>query len=376
MLSPMEILEVSTALPSNQYSTAELIDAFPCRIPLGVKQNIFNIGVSSRYLISHSRTSKKLEAILSEDALINLCVEACSKTLENYDLSPKDVGYFVATYDANPFLCPGLSQLLIRRLGFSPHMKYINIQGMACTAFTKALEFAEKHIEVHPEDPVLLCISGVNSYWFYNQVQGLKNIMEVSEINSIKNLERRSVELRKWIAAMEFFLFGDGVASILVAKDGNGLSVSGICEVTNINEDDYLAGYARLTTLEAPFNFGLYTYLDKRIPELGVQYVSSILEKLEDVNGENPLAAAEKLAIHTGSEKILHLIAERHKIQFKKIEESFEVLRELGNLAGASLPFILEKIVSGNKLVRDDILFILGYGWGFSASACSLKFNR
>jgi len=376
MLSSMEILQVSTALPSNQYSTEELIDAFPCKIPPGVKQNISNLGVSSRYLISHSRTSKKPEAILSEDALINLCVEACSKTLENYDLSPKDVGYFVATYDVNPFLCPGLSQLLIRKLGFSPHTKHVNIQGMACTAFTKALEFAEKHVEMHPKDPVLLCISGVNSYWFYNQVQGLKNVKEVHEINYIKNRERRGMELRKWIAAMEFFLFGDGVASILVAKDGNGLSVNGIYEVTNINEDDYLAGYARLTTSKEPFNFGLYTYLDKRIPELGVQYISSILEKLEGVNGENPLTAAKKLAIHTGSEKILHLIAERYKIKSEKLEESFEVLRELGNLAGASLPFILEKIISRNRLMRDDVLFTLGYGWGFSASACSLKLNR
>lgn len=372
----MQILQVSTALPSNRYSTEELINVFPCKIPLGVKQNIFNLGVSSRYLISHSRTPKKPETILSEDALINLCVEACSKTLENYDLSPKDVGYFVATYDANPFLCPGLSQLLIRRLGFSPHMKHINIQGTACTSFTKALEFAEKHVEVYPEDPVLLCISGANSYWFYNQVQGLKSIKEVNEINSIKNLERRNMEFRKWIAAMEFFLFGDGVASILVAKDGNGLSVNGIYEVTNINEDDYLAGYARLTTSKKPYNFGLYTYLDKRIPELGVRYISSMLKKLESVNGENPLVVARKLAIHTGSAKILHLIAERHKIKPEKLEESFEVLRELGNLAGASLPFILEKIVSRNKLVRNDVLFALGYGWGFSASACSLKFNR
>lgn len=376
MLSSMEILQISTALPSNQYSTEEMIDTFPCKIPLGVKQNIFNLGVSSRSLINHSQTSKKPKAILSEDALINLCVEACSKILENCDLSPKDVGYFVATYDANPFLCPGLSQLLIRRLGFNPHMKHANIQGMACTAFTKALEFAEKHLEVYPEHPVLLCISGVNSYWFYNQVQGLRNVMEIGEINSIKNPERRSVELRRWIASMEFFLFGDGVASILVAKDGNGLSVNGICEVTNINEDDYLAGYARLTISKEPFNFGLYTYLDKRIPELGVQYISSILENLEGVNGENPLTAAKKLAIHTGSEKILRRIAERHKIQSEKLEESFEVLRELGNLAGASLPFILEKIVSRDRLVRDDVLFALGYGWGFSASACSLKLNR
>jgi len=52
------------------------------------------------------------------------------------------------------------------------------------------------------------------------------------------------------------------------------------------------------------------------------------------------------------------------------------VLREYGNLAGASLPFILERIVSGGKLSRGDIVLMVGYGWGFSASTALLKHNR
>jgi predicted naringenin-chalcone synthase len=86
--------------------------------------------------------------------------------------------------------------------------------------------------------------------------------------------------------------------------------------------------------------------------------------------------AAKKWAVHTGSEKILNIIAEHHQIQREKLVESYEVLREYGNLAGASLPFILEKIVSGNKFLKGDIILTLGYGWGFSASATMLEFNR
>jgi 3-oxoacyl-[acyl-carrier-protein] synthase III len=56
--------------------------------------------------------------------------------------------------------------------------------------------------------------------------------------------------------------------------------------------------------------------------------------------------------------------------------ESYEVLREYGNLAGASLPFILEKIVSGGELSRGDIVLMVGYGWGFSASACLLEYKK
>jgi predicted naringenin-chalcone synthase len=372
----MQILQLSTAVPKNKYSTEELMNVFPCKLPQGVKQNILNLGVSKRYLVSHADSPLKSGTILSEADLVDLCLEAGKKAIEKASLSTRDVGYFIATYDVNPFLCPGLSQLLIRKLGFNPYIKHVNVQGMACAAFSKALELAENHLAAHPDDFVLLCISGVNSYWFYNQVRGFEDVLEISQIGLVKDRDRRRMELRKWIAVMEFFLFGDGVAGVIVAKDGDGLSVKKIVEVTNLGEKDYLAGYGRLTAFKEPFKFGLYSHLDKKIPKLGVKYSSVAIKKLLGKNAENAMKTAKKWAVHTGSEKILNIIAERHQTPHEKLRESHEVLREYGNLAGASLPFILEKIVSKNKFSNGDIILMLGYGWGFSASAAMLEFDR
>jgi len=372
----MQILQLSMAVPKNEYSTAELMEVFPCKLPEGVNQNILNLGVSKRYLINHADSPLKSETILSEADLVDLCLEASKKTIEKASLSIRDIGYFIVTYDVNPFLCPGLSQLLIRKLGFNAYIKHVNVQGMACAAFSNALELAENHLATHPEDFVLLCTSGVNSYWFYNQVRGIKDVMEISKINLIKNKDKKRMELRKWIAIMEFFLFGDGAASVIVAKNGEGLSVNKIVEVTNLKRKDYLAGYARLTALNEPFKFGFYSHLGREIPKLGVKYTSMALKRLLGKKAENTVKAAKKWAIHTGSEKILNIIAEHHQIQREKLGESYEVLREYGNLAGASLPFILEKIVSGNKFSKGDVILMLGYGWGFSASAAMLEFKK
>ena len=169
----MQILQLSTVVPKSRYSTDELIEVFPCQIPEGVKQNVLNLGVSNRHLANVVNSSSKSEDFLSENALVNLCVEACEQSVERANLSISDIGYFIATYDASPFLCPGLSSLLVRKLGFKPYIKHVNIQGMACAAFPTALELAKDHLTAHPEDYVLLCISGVNSYWFCNQVQGI-----------------------------------------------------------------------------------------------------------------------------------------------------------------------------------------------------------
>jgi predicted naringenin-chalcone synthase len=312
---------------------------------------------------------------MTEKGLIDLCSEACEKAIQKASISIRDIGYFIAAYDVNPFLSPGLSQLLVRKIGFDPYIKHVNAQGIASTAFPKALELAENHLAMHPEDYVLLCVSGVSSYWFQNQVQGIKDVMEIGRINQIENKAKRRIELRKWIATMEFFLFGDGVAAAVLANEGEGLTVKKIVEVTNVGKKDYLAGYARLSALNEPFKFGFHSYLDRKIPELGVKYTTLALKKLL---GENlkTLKAAKKWAVHTGSEKILNALAEHIGIQHEKIKESHDILREYGNLSGASLPFILEKIVSSVRLEEGDIICMVGYGWGFSASAAQLKFKK
>ncbi|MEM3701085.1 MAG: 3-oxoacyl-[acyl-carrier-protein] synthase III C-terminal domain-containing protein, partial [Candidatus Bathyarchaeia archaeon] len=146
-------------------------------------------------------------------------------------------------------------------------------------------------------------------------------------------------------------------------------------EVTNYGKRDYFAGYARISALNEPFKFGFYSHLDKEIPQLGVKYTGLALKKLLGKNVKETIKAARKLAIHTGSEKILKAMAEHHGIKHEKIKESHEVLKECGNLAGASLPFILERIISKNKFSKGDIILMIGYGWGFSASASLLKYG-
>jgi predicted naringenin-chalcone synthase len=369
----MRILQISTAVPDHKYSTLELLEAFPCQIPESVQRNILNLGVAERYLADQIASKPRLETVLSEVGLVDLCTESCRDAMENAGLTVESIGYFIAAYDVNPFLCPGLSQLLIRKIGFDPYIKHVNVQGMACAAFAKTLELARDHLAAHPEEFVLICLSAINSYWFHNQVQGLKNVMAIDRINSIRNEHKRCVELRKWIATMEFFLFGDGVSSLVVGKEGAGLTLRAIGQVTNLRQDEYLAGYTRLAASHEPFRFSLYSYLDRRIPELGVEYISKVIDRMCGENRARQLKAYKKWAIHTGSKKILKSIADRYGIKPEKLEESFDILRNYGNLAGVSLPFILHEISARSRLTAGDSILSLGYGWGFSASGCSLE---
>jgi predicted naringenin-chalcone synthase len=366
----MHILNLATALPKNEYTTEKLIQTFPCQLPEGVRQNVVNLGVSKRYLIDHAH----VKDAMSEAELVDLCTDACQKVIQKSSLSTKDIGFFIATYDANPFLSPGLSQLLVGEIGFDAYVNHANIQGIASTAFPKALELARNYLATNEKDYALLCISGVSSYWFQNQVREMKDVLEIGQVNKIKDKTRRRMELRKWIATMEFFLFGDGVAAAVVAREGEGLKVEKTVEVTNIGKKHHLAGYASLTASNEPFKFGFYSNLGREIPDLGAKYTALALKKLLGRETESIIGTAKKWAVHTGSQKILNRIAETHSIAHEKIRESHEVLKDCGNLSGASLPFILEKIVSSGKLSKNDLVLMVGYGWGFSAAATLLEY--
>jgi alkylresorcinol/alkylpyrone synthase len=371
----MHILQLSTALPRNQYTTEKLIEEFPCQLPEAVVQNILNLGVRKRYLIRQTNQKTEAEVLMDENELIDICMQACQKALIEADLSPRNINYLITAYDANPFLSPGLSQLLAPRLELDPFVKHVNAQGIASTAFTKTLELAKDHLAAHQRDNVLICVSGVSSYWFQNQVRGLKEVMEIGKINSIGDVKRRQMESRKWVATMQFFLFGDGVAAAVVSNKNEGLKVNKIVEVTNVDEKNYLAGYARLSFTGEPFKFGFHSHLGKEIPDLGVKYTGLAIKRLFGKEEKSRARTVKKWAVHTGSEKILNTLAEHHGVDKEKLRESHEVLRENGNLAGASLPFILDRILSTNKFVEEDEILMLGYGWGFSASAGFLKFH-
>ncbi len=372
----MRILKLSIATPLNEYSTEELMKAFTCKIPEGVKRNILNLGVRKRRLLNTTNSSAKFETEPRDHGFVNLCSEVCQNVIQKACLSVEDIGYLVTTYDAMPFLSPGLSQFLIPKLGLDPYTKSVNAQGIASTAFIRALDLAGDHLAAHPADNVLLCVSGLSSFWFQNQVRGMRDVMEIKQIGMLKSEEKRKSELRKWVATMESFLFGDGVAAAIVTNGEGELAVDRIAEVTNIGKNDYLAGYAKLSMLDEPFRFGFNSHLDKGIPKLGVKYTDLALKKLLKEDTDNTIQAAKKWTIHTGSKKILEAIAEHHGIDHEKLRESHEVLEQHGNLSGASLPFILNRIILESKLSEGDIVLMVGYGWGFSASACMLKRTR
>ena len=371
----MHLLQLSTSVPKYKYLTEEMMGLLPQELPDEVQQNILNLGVSTRYFVQPIDFSSKIMPASNDvEPAVRVSALTCKQALDDLGLQPANIDYLIATYDSSAFLCPGVSNLLLNEIGLNPTIKHVSVQGMACSAFARSLQLAEDHLARFPRSYVMISWSGANSYWFYNQVRGLKDVKGIHEIGALEDDKLKSRELRKWIALIEFFLFGDGSACAIVSDQGEGPQIRDIVSITNMKNTDYLAGYAQFVPLFGPFRFEFYSHLDKALPELGVEYTSTILEKLLHGRNQSFKTQAKRWIVHTGSKRILDYLATSHGITYKKIKESYDVLANYGNLAGASLPFILDKIMREGGLGKDDYAIMLGYGWGFSATAGIIVF--
>lgn len=370
----MRLNWLSTAVPEYRYSTKEMIELFPSRLSNDLRQNILNLGVSERYL-SYSLDSlfKSKLAGVDDDFVVEVCVDACRQALNGSFVRSDDVDFLIVVYDSSCFLCPGLSGILLHEVGLKSDIKHVSVQGLACSAFVRALQLAEDHLARRPDGNVMVCLSGVNSFWFSNQVRALRNVKGMKEIKTIKDDALKAREIRKWVAVIEFFLFGDGAACVIASNSGEGPEVLRTASVTNLRKADYLAGYVRLVPSLEPFVFGFESGLSKDVPNLGLEYTSVVLKKLF-AEGKESSSDVKKWLMHTGSKRILDNISKSYGVAYEKMSESYEVLEKYGNLAGASLPFILDMTMKKGGLKKGDYAIMLNYGWGFSANASLTKF--
>ena len=68
---------------------------------------------------------------------------------------------------------------------------------------------------------------------------------------------------------------------------------------------------------------------------------------------------------HTGSLKILEGFKQLYKLDDAQIQESFETLKEYGNLTGVSIPTVFDKAICQNGSINGKSLMIgitMGFG--------------
>ncbi len=374
----VSITGLTRQYPEFKYSTNELINAIENKLTEQVKENIFQLGVEHRYFIrpfDHyiNKSDELMKSNSNSEPISDLCTSVAQKCLTNLGLTKDDVTCVVAAFEDNDFLSPGLSSVLLTKMGLSKFIPHYNIQGMACSTLPKLLELGKNLI--HDEnDKILFVISGCNSGWYLPHLRDDTNVRNPKEIS--KDQPDREKQISKWVSTMFSFLFGDGVAAFVMRKAGsesNAVNIGKITHAVNFTDSDYRKASVRLIGNASNHLYEHELTAGGDILERSLEYSKKVLAKslgndIESYNeklAEGFMAEQKKVMMHTGSLKILDGFKNLYKLDDNQIQESYETLREYGNLTGVSIPTVVDKAMFQNNSISGSGLLIgitMGFG--------------
>ena len=372
------IIGLTRQYPEFRYSTKEMIDVLGNKLTEKVKENILQLGVENRYFVRPldcyiSKSGEQIKSLPDGEPISDLCKNVGEKCLSNLGLTKNDITCIVAAYEDNDFLSPGLSSILLTKMGLSKFIPHYNIQGMACSTLPKLLELGKKLLQ-NENDKILFVISGCNSGWYLPHLKDNKTVRNPHEID--KGRYDREQQISKWVSTMFSFLFGDGVAAFVMSKgdsEDNAVKIGKITHAVNFDDSDYRKASVRLVGNTSTHMYRHELTASGDILKRSLEYSKKVLARsfgndadtFDEQQVKSFLAEQKKVMIHTGSLKILDGFKNTYKLDYNQVQESYETLKEYGNLTGVSLPTVLSKAMAQKNSISGKSLLIgitMGFG--------------
>jgi len=379
----VSILGIEFDHPQYKYSTTELIDILGNKISEKVKENIKQLGVEQRFFtrpIEHYLLNSQTNSLDNNEPISDLSAQVAKNCLSNLDINLDKISCLIAASENNDYLSPGLSSIIIRKIGLPNFIPHFNLQGMACSSFPKVLELGSKLVK-DESDNVLIVISGCNSGWYLPHLGDEMSIRNPKEVGE-KQYDRDK-QIKKWVSTMFSFLFGDGVAALILSKTPQGqtsIKLGKMTHAVNFDTYDYRKACVKM---DGQLSSHLYEYqltAGSRVLDLALDYSKKVLMKSLGKNPESYdpdsvhsyLSTMKKIMIHTGSLKILDGFKNLYGLKDEQIQESYDTLREFGNLTGVSIPMAMKKAML-RKDITNGIGLLIGITMGFGLDLVEIE---
>jgi 3,5-dihydroxyphenylacetyl-CoA synthase len=336
---------VGTAVTGRAYSQHDLLEAFQITDPR-VRSVFLNSAIERRYLSlpplggDGTRVHETQGDLLDKHKALAVemgerAIDAC---LKNMGAALSDVGHLCCVTSTG-FLTPGLSALLIRRMGIAPRCSRIDIVGMGCNAGLNALGVTAAWAATHPgQVAVQLCAEACSAAYVFDST------MRTAVVNS---------------------LFGDGAAAIaLVSGPGDGLLPTAdrpriLSFASHIITDAVGAMRYDWDPAQDKFSF----FLDPEIPYVVGANVEVVIDRLLSGAGLRRSDISHWL-VHSGGKKVIDAIRVNLGLTRHDVRHTTGVLRDYGNLSSGSFLFSYERLLREGVASAGDygVLMTMGPG--------------
>lgn len=327
------ILSVATALPGRRYSQREIYDALAkqwesYRRPR-VREAFLNSDIEFRNLCLEIETFAGNETIDAMHARFasgaaDLGARAIRPALALAGVGPEEIGFLVVA-TCTGYLCPGLSAVYARDLGFSDRLQRADLVGMGCAGALPAIQRAHDFVKANPGTMALAVTVEVCSACYY-----LDDSLETIIGNAI---------------------CGDGAAAVVVGppagrrKDpGPGPDSCG--PLPSIRGFRTLLDTTYIESVGFQHREGrLRIVLSKDLRDMAGGMVSQVVEGILE---EHRLKKSDidHWILHPGGRKIIDAVRTELGLTADQVRHSASVLRNCGNMSSPTVLFVLRELLS------------------------------
>lgn len=274
---------------------------------------------------------------------ISIARGVVQEALDRAGMSPQDVDLFI-TVSCTGVMIPSVDAYLAQEMGFRANVRRLPITELGCAAGAAGLTRAWEYVQAYPEATVLLAAVELPTLTF----------------------QRKDFSQANLISAV---LFGDGAAAaVITGRESHGPAI--LASESYLFPDSIGAMGFDLR------NTGFHIVLAKEVPQLIRDRIGGLVD---DFLAQRSLTRNDIAAwvLHPGGQKLLAYMEQELGICRCKVQPSWDVLRDYGNLSSASVLFVLNAWMNawmaGKKLKTGDRGLLAAFGPGFSAEMLLLQ---
>ena len=377
----INLLSAATSTPPHAFKTTELTNALMHKLSPELINTLNSLGVDQRYSVMDNYpdflAGKPMNA---KSSTTQLGVAATKRCIQEWQGDPTRIGLLVAATNTPDQMLPCLaSEVMGQTHGLlSRSLRTVSMQAQGCSVLLKSIEVAQWYLAANPGKLAMVLMAEAHTPYvaplLRDEYHGFREVIRLRKEQKLNEsqFEQKRLDTTFVIQSM---LFGDGAVALLVGNEEGKPSFGPICHLTNEDTDD-----VNLLTMNSnsPHEFlkGRPQYfMQPSVPNRGAHYaVSTVKDVLQHPDSPvSNMAQVDDCLIHTGSKKILDGVCSQLHLDTDsmKVQGSYEVLKNYGNLSSASTGFMLAE--------KDDWTgptIVVGFGVGFTASAGIMNYSN
>ena len=377
----INLLSAATCTPTHAFQTTELANSLMHKLSPELINTLNSLGVDQRYSVMDNYpdflAGKPMNA---RSSTTELGVGATKRCIEEWQGDPTRIGLLIAATNTPDQMLPCLaSEVMGQTHGLlSRSIRTVSMQAQGCSVLLKSIEVAQWYLAANPGKLAMVLMAEAHTPYvaplLRDEYHGFREVIRMRKEQKLNEAEFESKRLDTTFV-IQSMLFGDGAVALLVGNEEGKPSFGPICHLTNEDTED-----VNLLTMNnnSPHEFlkGRPQYFMRpSVPNRGAHYaVSTVKDVLQHPDSPvSNMAQVDDCLIHTGSKKILDGVCSQLHLETDstKVQGSYEVLKNYGNLSSASTGFMLAE--------KDDWTgptIVVGFGVGFTASAGIMNYSN